>query len=398
MAVKRRAMSNDGIGVDHIVPLNDVVRTSMSISEDDSEDFADDLSTLPGVVPTTQSLHSFQSSDDGSRSRSLPLWSHSSANSLRSALHMELQEQTEFTPLGNTLVFTARKRKNPLHIALAVFALFGLTLFSKSHTKASSAQEQVKNITNQKRKVHIHLTSVEKTIHELQRQLSALAEERGEYDNNIENTEDLEVANEMKILQDQLRENDSLLELLKQQVQEMSREDAIQKYGAGVIRVQLELEFLDSPEGPNSLVLEMAPLELMPHSVYMFLEMVNARLYDGCSFILNAMHVIKAAPLPYDGSSANAKVKSFTRKGLESVSFREYSPAYPHEKYTVGFAADGSPSFYFNTQDNTDIHEGDPCFAKIISGIDTVKRLEAAPTRNGIWYKQRIGLKRASIL
>merc|ERR1711971_1530017 len=145
-------------------------------------------------------------------------------------------------------------------------------------------------------------------------------------------------------------------------------------------------------------VMEMASLEIMPHSVFTFLEMVSAGLIDGCSFILNAMHVIKAAPLPYDGSSASAKVKSFTKKGLESVAFLEYSPDYPHEKYTVGFAADGSPSFYINTQDNTDIHVGDPCFAKIISGIDTVKRLEAAPTRNGIWYRQRIGLKRASIL
>ena len=65
--------------------------------------------------------------------------------------------------------------------------------------------------------------------------------------------------------------------------------------------------------------MQMAPLELMPHSVYMFLEMVHAGLFDGCSFILNAMHVIKAAPLPYDGSSASAKVKAFTKLGLESV-------------------------------------------------------------------------------
>ena len=27
---------------------------------------------------------------------------------------------------------------------------------------------------------------------------------------------------------------------------------------------------------------------------------------------------------------------------------------YPHEQYTVGFAADGSPSFYINTDDNTE--------------------------------------------
>jgi cyclophilin family peptidyl-prolyl cis-trans isomerase len=142
----------------------------------------------------------------------------------------------------------------------------------------------------------------------------------------------------------------------------------------------------------------MAPIDLMPHSVYMFLEMIHAGLFDGCSFILNAMHVIKAAPLPYDGSSASQKVKAFTKKGLETVAFREYSPDFPHEQYTVGFAADGSPSFYINTQDNSEIHVGEPCFAKIVSGFDTVERLEAAPTRNGIFYRRRIGLKTANIL
>jgi len=142
----------------------------------------------------------------------------------------------------------------------------------------------------------------------------------------------------------------------------------------------------------------MAPLDIMPHSVYTFLEMVNAKLFDGCSFILNAMHVVKAAPLPYDGSSAAQKVKSFTKLGLDTVSFREYSTEYPHEQYTVGFAADGSPSFYINTQDNSEQHAGEPCFGKIVSGYETVERLEAAPTRNGIWYRKRIGIKRAVIL
>jgi cyclophilin family peptidyl-prolyl cis-trans isomerase len=163
----------------------------------------------------------------------------------------------------------------------------------------------------------------------------------------------------------------------------------------------LELEFPGShhlKDGPHTIVMEMAPLDKMPHSVYMFLEMVDAHLLDGCSFILNAMHVIKAAPLPYDGSSAAAKVRSFAQRGLESVAFREYSPDFPHDPYTVGFAADDSPSFYINTQDNSDIHVGEPCFAKIVAGFDTVKRMEEAPTRNGIWYRQRIGIKKAEIL
>jgi cyclophilin family peptidyl-prolyl cis-trans isomerase len=137
---------------------------------------------------------------------------------------------------------------------------------------------------------------------------------------------------------------------------------------------------------------------MMPHSVHTFLEMTSLGLLDGCSFILNAMHVLKVAPLPYDGSSAAEKAKNFAEKGLESVAFKEYNKNYPHKKYTVGFAADGSPSFYINTEDNSEIHVGDPCFGKVIEGFDTVARLEAMPTRNGIWFEKRIGIKSARLL
>ena len=126
--------------------------------------------------------------------------------------------------------------------------------------------------------------------------------------------------------------------------------------------------------------------------------MASAGLLDGCSFILNAMHVLKAAPLPYDGSPPSVKAQEFLDKGLESVAFREYSPEYPHKQYTVGFAADGSPSFYINTEDNSEIHAGDPCFAKVVSGFETIHRLEASPTRNGLWLEQRVGIKKVTVL
>jgi cyclophilin family peptidyl-prolyl cis-trans isomerase len=150
--------------------------------------------------------------------------------------------------------------------------------------------------------------------------------------------------------------------------------------------------------GPTMVVIEMTSLEMMPHSVYTFLEMVSGGLLNGCSFILNALHVLKAAPLPYDGTSASDKAREFLDSGLNSVAFREYNPEFPHLKHTVGFAADGSPSFYINTEDNSEIHVGDPCFGKIVSGFDTIERLEKMPTRNGIWFEHRIGIKEAVVL
>jgi cyclophilin family peptidyl-prolyl cis-trans isomerase len=216
---------------------------------------------------------------------------------------------------------------------------------------------------------------------------------------------DPDLIREMNNIQRKLKYSQTKADKLKTQVSEISKRDAIAKYGSGVIRVQLDLIFrLDkegnplSDTGPHSLVMEMAPIELMPHSVYTFLEMVSNGLLDGCSFILNALHVLKAAPLPYDRTSASDKARAFLEHGLESVAFREYSNEFPHVKYTVGFAADGSPSFYINTEDNTEIHVGDPCFAKVVSGFEAVHRLEKMPTRNGIWFESRIGIRSAVIL
>lgn len=404
VAMKRRSNTMDGS--DQILPLHD---TRLSISEDE-EDCSTCSSRVAPLMKSSVSLHS---------SESLPLYAHQLAHQYSpesgtsSALHLEFNERVEqqhqSSLFGNTLVFTARKRKNPIYVAVVVFVAFGFLLYSKSHATLHSALEQVTRLTQERRQVHLQFRNVEKEIQILQRELVAIDKGTGERWDTDEGGESFKmttsdpagkesVVDELLLLQEKLRDGNSQIGALQRHLQETSRKDAIKQYGSGIIRVELELEFPDSPDGPNTLVMEMAPLDLMPHSVFTFLEMVHAGLFNGCSFILNAMHVIKAAPLPYDGSSASAKVKSFTKKGLESVAFREYSPDYPHKQYTVGFAADGSPSFYINTQDNTDIHVGDPCFAKIVSGIDAVQRLEASPTRNGIWYRQRIGLKRASIL
>jgi cyclophilin family peptidyl-prolyl cis-trans isomerase len=197
---------------------------------------------------------------------------------------------------------------------------------------------------------------------------------------------------------------------LKEIVRETSKADAILTYGPGTRRVRIELAFPDDDDfvdgmgsshanlEPTVFVIEMAPIDLMPHSVYTFLEMASAGLLDGCSFILNAIHVLKAAPLPYDGTPPSVKAQEFLDKGLESVAFREYSADYPHKQYTVGFAADGSPSFYINTEDNSEIHAGYPCFAKVVSGFETIHRLEQSPTRNGLWLEQRVGIKKVTVL
>lgn len=318
-------------------------------------------------------------------------------------------------------MFSARKRnKSSFSFGVLAFCVLGFAFYYSARSSLKTALTDTRELVEYSQKLGLQLRIAHKDVRQLERELAALDDMEvtstpqhqlqvlDSSSSSSSNSNSPQLMREMVTIQRSLKKSHFQAEHLKEQVKEISKRDAIAKYGAGVQRVELELIFPhdqhhhlhneQQQQGPTTFVIEMAPIDVMPHSVYTFLEMTSASLLDGCSFILNAQHVLKAGPLPYDGSSPSDKAQEFLDKGLESVAFREYSPDYPHDRYTVGFAADGSPSFYINTEDNTDIHVGDPCFAKVISGFDTIKRLEDSPTRNGIWLEQRIGIKRATVL
>lgn len=331
--------------------------------------------------------------------------------------------------------------------------MMGVGLYTQSYATLSITLDQVITNTNERRKrVEGHFDSIEKDMQVLQRKLLELHPDASvllsSSDNQVgmDNTsfDEEEGANRQEFLRDasasmfdeivavkeRIHMENSRINSFERYIQETSLRDATRKYGTGVLRVQLTLDFLSDrdqqqqqqelskqtranavgestaqqqqqqQQKPHTLILEMAPLELMPHSVYTFLEMVDNKLFDGCSFILNAMNIIKAAPLPYEKGLLSAKEmdQNFHKFNLETVSFSEYSSKFPHEQYTVGFAADGSPDFYINTGDNTDEHAGEPCFARIVSGFETVQKMEAEPLRSGMWIKKRIGIKKAMVL
>jgi len=332
-------------------------------------------------------------------------------------------------------------------IAVMAFCMLGLALYSNARTSLRYALTEVNELVDFSDKLHHQLTKADRDMRMLQRELAALdsIEQRREDDAVEERVlsqssafANPKLVEEMTNIQDKLKSSKTLSDKLKKQVVVLNKHDAEAKYGSGLIRVQMEIVFPtndknDSDDTTNSeghtrmraggtaaaaaaessanaqkkndsnndrqiIVMEMASLDQMPHSVYTFLEMISNGLLNGCSFILNAVHELKAAPLPYDGSPPHEKAKAFLDHGLESVAFREYSPEFPHSQYTVGFAADGSPSFYINTEDNSAVHVGEPCFAKIVSGHDVVQRMNKMPTRNGIWLEQRIGIKEVTIL
>jgi cyclophilin family peptidyl-prolyl cis-trans isomerase len=382
-------------------------------SHDFSLDGGDDTQLVvePGTpaTPRNKSYYWDQRSKDGDDVGSLPIWTPGSGNP-QSGILMDGQQQhhhQQQPPFRKTLVFTARKRKSSFHMTVALVFILVFCLYSSTQSSLEQAVEDGDRLAAFTVRLKDQLEKAHNDVRMLERELAALDKMEQKREDFEEEQKILDQAalftnpkmvEEVSAIQQKLKISADKAQKLKEQVQKISKLDALEKYGPGPYRIEMELTFPGNQAGATKFEIEMAPLDLMPHSVYTFMEMASLGLLDGCSFILNALHVVKAAPLPSDGSFSQDKGQQFAANGLESVAFREYSSHYPHKRYTVGFAADGTPSFYINTDDNTEIHIGDPCFGTVVSGIETVKRLEASPTRNGIWFENRIGIKSAKVV
>ena len=178
---------------------------------------------------------------------------------------------------------------------------------------------------------------------------------------------------------------------LQQYVQETSKQHVIEKYGPGPHRVHFRVRRPESDGSIEDFVIEMAPLDLVPHSIQVYLDMIAGGLWDNTVFYHHATtsHVIAAAPVVY--GTFEPKHLHFQALGYSGVSFPEYSPSFPHEVYTVGFSGTG-PNFYINGLDNTEHHgpggqghhalpgEADPCFAKVVSGHSVLKAIQNGPS------------------
>jgi cyclophilin family peptidyl-prolyl cis-trans isomerase len=152
------------------------------------------------------------------------------------------------------------------------------------------------------------------------------------------------------------------------------------------------------PKARGTFIIEMAPLEMMPIAINLFLQQVHHKLWNGCAFVINAMHILQAGPHQYKGEQgkydANSAVlkSNFEKSRLDKIPFQEYHAEFPHEMYTVGFAGrPGGPDFYINKVDNSvnhgpggqghhDIHEeADPCFGRVIGGIELIQEINHIP-------------------
>lgn len=209
----------------------------------------------------------------------------------------------------------------------------------------------------------------------------------------------------------------------------LSRIATEERFGPGphYVSVTVLLEE-DDPSSRREIVLQLAPLEIMPHSVHLFLSQIAGGYWSRGTpaIVLNAEHVLQACPHPclegvdLGGSSTGYPYDDMKRDGgMDVVSFQEYSPEYPHRKYTIGFAGrpHSGPEFYINLMDNTldhgmvaerrmmmdpDVYEAwaeeafgfggpdeaderamepYPCFGKVIEGFEVVDEIAMGTTR-----------------
>ena len=137
------------------------------------------------------------------------------------------------------------------------------------------------------------------------------------------------------------------------------------RYGASTFRVRVDVQFPNAVEtAEDHFFIEMAPIDLIPCSVYYFIELV--RDFKSGAFIQNTDKLLQAH------TPTNIKKRS--------MAFQEYSPLFPHAKYTTGYAGRPSgPQWYVNIKDNTKAHgpgsqqtanknEADSLFGKIVEG------------------------------
>ncbi len=194
---------------------------------------------------------------------------------------------------------------------------------------------------------------------------------------------------------------------LTAQLQKFTKELLEHRYGAGAehtkFRVVVDLVYPDSivkesESNKGKLVIEMAPYDLIPCSVFYFLEI--ARTYKDGKFHRNANHVLQAA------------AQSEATKGHKSMPFQEYSDQHPHKKYTVGYAGRPSgPGWYVSIQDNTKNHgpgsqqkknpyEADANFGRIVEGVESgaIDKIHSVPQNGWLEDKNCIKIPKMTIL
>lgn len=216
--------------------------------------------------------------------------------------------------------------------------------------------------------------------------------------------------------------------LLESRVRKDSKRIILERFGPGPHKVAMYFRIPDGMGnlGPEQrLVIQMAPLDLVPHAVHFFMEQVEHGLWNSENYVyLNGPHVLQIGPQVWeedygdqwtDEEYEEKRVGHFYDLGLEELIFPDYSEDYPHVQYTLGLTGrPGGPDFYINKVDNEDTHgpggqdqhaldhQADSCFGTIVEGTEVLQQIFNAKTyadKGWEWMiEEPIPITRAEIL
>mmetsp|Transcript_7987 Transcript_7987/g.13182 ORF Transcript_7987/g.13182 Transcript_7987/m.13182 type:complete len:511 (-) Transcript_7987:246-1778(-) len=273
---------------------------------------------------------------------------------------------------------------------------------------ATKHKELILKLEHQVHQLRLRETAWERTISELVARKDLLERRENAWTRTIgELMADIEIRNKREWWWEEMKSE------MEGRIGGLSYQAVLERYGPGPHRVSMIIDLDDTQQ---EVLIELAPITLMPHSVHTFLSQLSEGYWTRGTpaIVMNPGHVLQACPHPcletkaMGGSYPGDPYVDMKHAGLDTVSFQEYHPEYPHEKYTIGFAGrpHSGPEFYINMMNNTMDHgpkeaitkkaiedeeevdemtmEPDPCFGKIISGFEVIDKIAEGLTRGDL--------------
>jgi len=178
-----------------------------------------------------------------------------------------------------------------------------------------------------------------------------------------------------------LPELESDLKTVKSFVQNRAERMCRMEYGKGPFLIQFNVQFPDE-ENTEAFQVQLASLTEMPHTIFVLMELIHLKAYHGTVIKASEGTLDAGSPTDADKSVAVKVWDRLVKYGYEKpVSFKEHSGTFPHEEFTIGFVEAG-PALAINTVDNTQVRgpagRDDPCFGKVVSGFETLTRIQEA--------------------
>jgi hypothetical protein len=215
-----------------------------------------------------------------------------------------------------------------LVITAFLFVVGTVDFFSKSETTVESSSASIRGLKDEDDSGKL-LKSLQEENRSLQQQLASSKKQLSDAEKAVklpatpsDNTELTKHLTRLRTYKTRMHD----------MIQYISKRNLLYKYGSGPHFVEIVLSIdpasniADSSKTPDTetLIIEMAPVEDMPATVFWFLEQVNATLFDGCSFHRNAHHVVQGGPaFNFETPAGAAPMRRFRETGLEDVPFQE---------------------------------------------------------------------------